>query len=626
MKRAAAPASVLAVAMVLAAPAARAQVQVAPGTVTQLSADASVGYVASTAQGGLNNINFGLSADLNGYYYHPNFLQFEFSPYYNQGREYSAADFISGDKGFSTALHLFSGGNIPFYLQYSRSFTHSGLFGVVGSEASVVGEGSNENLNLNWSVRLRRLPSLQLGYVRSSGDYRVFGDNASFGKARTSGYVFAMQHSVLGFALGASYTGQRFQQTLPRVLVAGEQKPITKTDQKNLQFTVSRRLWKTSFFDLAASRVLWNTDATSQPQNRRYNTLSTGLTARPVERLATGFRVNYTSDLSAQLLGSVLPGSLGSSGTDSNGLLLNSSALRTRYATYTAYASYDVNHSLSVRSSLRHGSGRFTGRPGSRDISWDNALTFRHSFHGARLTSGYTAGVYDFANGASRTSSQGHTGTVGLAKLWRGWDYSGVFQYSTSDIDALLPGNARNLSTELSVAGYLKDWRLVGSLRYERADTIFNTETENRRKALRVALSRSRFSLASQFQFSSGLSILAVAGPRTASIAQAVAAGDEFERLLIPSESRAFTLSGSYQLARRTTLNGGWSRLHYRTFQNGRTRENQLDQVDVHFRHWFRQLDIRTGYRRYHQEFSGLSGLYNANTFYFQVSRHFDVF
>lgn len=606
-------------------PVAHAQVAVGQNTEVRLGADASVGYVASSAQDGLNSVNFGLSADLRGHYYHPNFLQFTFSPYYNQGREYSTADFITGDKGLSTSLNLFSGGNIPFFLTYSRAYTRSGLYGVVGSEASVVGAGSNENLNANWTIRLSRWPTLQLGYIRSRGDYEVFGANGSFGKANTNGYVIGAQYNLFGFALAASMNRQKFQQLLPQVLSSVQQQSLTTTDQKNMQFSINRRLTKASFFDVFATRSRWATDITTQPQNRSYDTVHTGITARPWERLTTGFRINYTSDLSALLLGSVLPG--GASGAKPVGnFQVNSLDTRTHYITYNAYAGYNAGLGFNVRTGVRHGEGRFSGRPNNSDTTLDTSISYSRVFHGLRLTTGYTAGLYDYENGATQTSSQGHTGVVNFSKAVRGWAYSTLFQYSTANMDALLPGNTHNLSTEFSASGPVKSWRLNTTYRFERYDSIFNTSSENRRQGFRVGLSRNRWNFASALQFGTGLSILTVAGPRSASIEQVAAAASEFDRLLIPSESSSFSLTGSYQFARRSTMNGGFTRLHYRSMQANIERENQLDQVDFYVRHWFRQVELRAGYRRYHQQFSGLNGLYNANTFYFQVSRHFDVF
>jgi hypothetical protein len=617
-------ATVLGVAMGLFAPGARAQVQVAPETVLRLTADASVGYVKSSAQGGLNSINFGLGADLNGYYYHPNFLQFQFSPYYNKGREYSTADFVSGDKGFSSSLNLFGGSNIPLFISYSKSKTSSGLFGLVGSESSVVGEGTSDNLNINWNVRLERLPSFQVGYFRNGGDYRIFGDNASEGRSSSNGYVVGSQYNLFGFALGASYTSQRLEQLVPRVFLTGKQQSLTSTDQNNLRFTLNRQLSESTFFDLTAGRTRYVTDATGQSQNRRYDIVQGGLSARPVPRMSTTFRFNYVSDLNALLLGSILPGSGSNSAT--NPLLLVPVEARSRYLTYSAAGNYNITPEMGIQSSFRHGTGRFSGRADTGDTAWNNTVNYQRKLLGGRLATSYSMGIYDFENGGSGTSSQAHSGTVTFIKAARGWQHSGAFQMSNSQIDGLLPGHLSVLSTEFSSTGMVKGWRLLGSFRYETTDSIFNTETENRSRLFRVNLSRSSLNIGASIQSASGLSILTIGGVRPATAVQAVAAGSEFERLLIPISSSSYTFTASYQLSRRTAMNGSWTRTNYTTLQTGQERENSFNQVDFHIRHWFRQLDCRAGFRHYDQRLPSANGLYRANTVYFQVSRHFDVF
>lgn len=602
-------------------PSARAQVQVAPETFLRLNADASIGYVKSSAQNGLSSVNFGLGADLSGYFYHPNFLNFQFAPYYNQGREYSTADFISGDKGFSSAVNLFGGSRIPLFVSYSKGMTKSGLYGVVGSESSVVGEGSNDNLNVNWSARFEKIPSFQFGYFRSGGDYRIFGASGSRGESLANGYLLASQYSVLGFSLGASYTSQRLGQLVPSVFLT-DQKSRTNTDQKNLEFSLSRKVGKNTFFDAVASRSHYDTDATSLPQNRRYDTVRAGFTSRPMARLATSFRFNYVSDLNALLIGSVLPGSSGGTGP----LLLAPLESRTRYLTYTGSGSYELSRELSVRSTYRHGIGKFTGRSDNEDTAWNSAVDYRRRLLGGRLTTSYALGLYQFENGGAETSSKGHSGALTFSKAVRGWEHFGSFQYSTSNIESLLPGHMNILSGEFGSSGMVRGWRTIGTFRYEQSDSVFNTEAKNQRRMVRVSLTKRRLQLGASFQSGSGLSIVSISGVQPATGPPAVVAGSGFERLLIPSESFSLSFSGSYQIGRRTTFNGSWSKMNYSTVQAGIERENQLDQLNFHVRHWFRQLDCRAGYRRYHQKLSAGSGLYNANTVYFQVSRHFNVF
>jgi hypothetical protein len=610
-------------AMALLAPAVWAQRQIAPETFLRLTGDASVGYIKSSAQGGLDSVNFGLSADLNGYYYHPGFLQFQFSPYYNQGREYSAADFIAGDKGFTSAVSLFTGSNIPLFINYSLARTRSGLYGVVGSENSVVGRGSSDNLSLNWSVQFPRWPSVQIGYQRGGGDYEIFGTNGSTGKSRFSGYLLATQYNLFGFMLTGSYNSQRLKQRVPSVFLTDRQTPLTYTDQKNLQFSVNRQITKTTFFDANASRMRWSTDVTSRAQSRRYDTVNAGLSARPWARLATSARVNYTSNLSALLIGSILPGS---QPTDPLPFLPSSIESRARYLNYSGYATYTATREFSVMGSYRRGGGSYADGNKTRDRMLNGGANYSRALLGGRLTAGYSLALYGYENGSSETSSQGHSGRVAFTRPIYGWEHTGAFNYSTTDFDNLLPGSTRVLSAELTSSGQMKGWRLITTIRHEKVRTVFSSESDNRREALRVAFSKPRLSFAGSLQFGSGLSILTVAGVRQASLAQAVAASSEFDRLLIPSENFSATFSASVQLRKRTSLTGGWSRMQYRTVQQDLVKENQLDRLDVHVRHWFRQLDCRAGYQRYHQKFDTSSGLFNINTVYFQVSRHFDVF
>ena len=408
------------------------------------------------------------------------------------------------------------------------------------------------------------------------------------------------------------------------MFLSGEQESRTSTDQKNLQFSASRQLTRFTFFDLTAGRTRYGTDATGHLQNRRYDTLQARLSARPAQRMSASFRVNYVSDLNALLLGSILPGTTGGAG--SIPLLLVPIESRSRYLTYSASGSYAVTPALGIQSSFRQGTGRFSRGADTGDTAWNNTVNYWRKAFGGRLTAAYSMGLYQFENAGSESSSKAHSGTFAFAKVVRGWEHSGMFQFSTSQITSLLPGHLNTLSTEFSTNGMMKNWRLTASLRYETADSIFNTETENRRRMFRVSLSRRSLNLGASVQSGSGLSILTIGGARPASSVQTLAASSEFERLLIPNDSFSFSFTGSYRIGGKTTLNGSWSRSGYKTLQMGTEKENRLNQVDFHIRHWFRQLDCRTGFRRYDQKLTGANGMFRANTFYVQVSRHFDVF
>jgi hypothetical protein len=600
-----------------------AQVNVSDDLVLRLTADASVGYVSSTAQGGLNSVNFGLSGELTGYYYHPSFLQFQFSPYYNQGREYSTADFIAGNKGFHSSLNLFSGGHIPLNITYSKAYTDSGLYGLVGSQGRVVGEGANDYFNVNWSVRMPRYPSFQVGYNRNNGDYRIFGPLGSFGRSNSSGYFAGAQYQLLGFSLTGNFDSQRLRQELPQALLPGLQGSRSDTKQRNMQFSASRSLGESTFFDLSARRSHWDTDLTSTPQRRHYDTISAGLSSRPAARLSTSFRINYVSNLNALLLGSLLPGA-GSTSVPLTGT--TNFKTRTRYLIYHGAASYEITRELNFRAGLRQGFGRLDSGLRSDDTNWNSTLTYRHDLWGGRLTTGYTTGLNRYKNGASHTSSRAHSGVLNFSRLVHGWQHSAVFQYSDSDIDSLLPGSLRTLSTEFNSSGRIRSWQLIAAFRYDHGDTVFNVQTRINRQTYRANLTRGGLNVGASFQVGSGLSIFSLAGQVAPAAAQVIAAGSEFDRLLIPNHSSSLSFTTTYQFSRRSSLFAGWTRMNTETTQAGITGASHLDQFNFHVRHWFRQLDCRAGFRRYTQAFSLANGTYNANTVYFQVSRHFDVF
>src|SRR5947209_13642137 len=48
-----------------------------------------------------HGLNGGLSGELSGFYYNPNFLSFSATPYYNQSRDDSASQSLSGARGIA---------------------------------------------------------------------------------------------------------------------------------------------------------------------------------------------------------------------------------------------------------------------------------------------------------------------------------------------------------------------------------------------------------------------------------------------------------------------------------------------------------------------------------------------
>ena len=119
--------AILAVLILALAPRALAQVAVGEANLN-LSATAAVGYSDdfSNNAGSDHSIAGGGTADLNGFYYNPNFLSFDIQPFYNQSRLNSTFQSMTASSGVNASAKIFGGSAFPGSVSYSTSFNGSG--------------------------------------------------------------------------------------------------------------------------------------------------------------------------------------------------------------------------------------------------------------------------------------------------------------------------------------------------------------------------------------------------------------------------------------------------------------------------------------------------------------------
>src|SRR5215813_9953938 len=71
------------------------------------------GAFGNTQINSAHNLNFIANADLNGYYFHPNFLSFHARPYFDRGQANTDSQNITRSSGFGADVNLFSGSRFP---------------------------------------------------------------------------------------------------------------------------------------------------------------------------------------------------------------------------------------------------------------------------------------------------------------------------------------------------------------------------------------------------------------------------------------------------------------------------------------------------------------------------------
>jgi hypothetical protein len=87
------------------------------------------GDVVSSQHG----LTFGVDGRLAGYYYNPNFISFTATPYYNQSRDNSSYQSLTGATGVGATVDLFKGSHFPGSVSYRYDRNSSGTFGLAGS-------------------------------------------------------------------------------------------------------------------------------------------------------------------------------------------------------------------------------------------------------------------------------------------------------------------------------------------------------------------------------------------------------------------------------------------------------------------------------------------------------------
>jgi hypothetical protein len=170
-------ASLTGVGLLLLAKPALGQVQVGDASMN-MNGTVSAGYSAVYGDqiGSSHNLGFGGTGTLSGSYYSPSFLNFNFSPYYNQSRANSNFQSITESSGFNFNSGIFSGSHFPGSISYAKAYNSEGNFALPGLP-NYTTHGNSDVFGITWSEVVPGLPSLSVGYQQGGNQYSVYGTN-----------------------------------------------------------------------------------------------------------------------------------------------------------------------------------------------------------------------------------------------------------------------------------------------------------------------------------------------------------------------------------------------------------------------------------------------------------------
>src|SRR5215469_4207155 len=195
----------LGLAILALAQMASAQMQVGDNTKLNAGALLTLGYTGDYGDAIPSNHGLDLAADgkFSGYYYNPNFLSFDATPYYNRSSTNSNFQSLTGSSGIIGSANFFSGSKYPGSVSYHYDANSTETFGLVG-QPNFTTYGRGQGFGINWSALLPDLPTLSVGYSQGSGHSTVYGTND---EANSNSRLFNVRstYDIAGFRLNSFY-------------------------------------------------------------------------------------------------------------------------------------------------------------------------------------------------------------------------------------------------------------------------------------------------------------------------------------------------------------------------------------------------------------------------------------
>ena len=298
------------VALLMIAPLASAQVQLGENTHMNAGGLFTVGYAGDYGNEtpSSHGLNFGASGALNGYYYSPNFLNFNITPYYNQSKADSDYQSLTDASGVAASANFFTGSHFPGSVSYHYDYNSTGTFGLIGTP-NFTTQGNGQGFSVNWSALFPDWPTLSVGYQRGSGSGTLYGTDQ---ESSNSLDLLNVRSSYKwdGFLFNAFYDHTKSESLFPEFLSGGTiNDDLTHSSGQDFGISTSRNLpiWGGSMF-ASYTHSAYSTDfdggSFSNPTTSSYNAdiETAGVNFHPEQKLTLYANQSYTNNLSGYFI------------------------------------------------------------------------------------------------------------------------------------------------------------------------------------------------------------------------------------------------------------------------------------------------------------------------------------
>ena len=579
---------------------------------SNLSGMVSSGYTADfgNVTASDHNWSVGGTASLTGNYYKPSFLSYAGMFYLNQSRANSDFQSISSASGLSVSTNLFGGSRFPGSISYSRGYNSDGNYGIPGV-ANYVTHGDNDEFAIAWGVNLPKAPSLTASFQAGNNEYSVYGTNNQ-GNSAFHTLNLRSAYQVDGFNMTGFYSDGANHSLVPEV-ISGEAGSQIHSNFDGFGFGISHRLPLQGSMSANVNRSGWNSNYLGSTTNGDIDTANLFAAMRPAEKVTVSGSVQYSDNLTGQLIeavagaGAVVQGLEGNQTSNSLDMQAISTYLPTR----------DLQTTLFVERRTQ----LFEGENYAVDSYGGGAGYTRRMREGTFNASMSFVGNRSDQNGED---TLGFSATANYTSEIAGWHVNGSFGY------------AQNMQT-LLVTYLNSSYNYAGNARRRFGKFGVSAGGGGSRTALTDQPGTSSSSQSYNASMGYG-SLINANGSYSKSSGLALATGAGLVPIPVPvpvlpsslvtlygGDSYSFGLSSAP--AKGLTISSSFARADSSTSSTGAFSSNQNEQYNSLIQYRIRKIGFISGYSRLEQGFSQSGTVPEViSTYYFGVSRWFNFF
>ena len=599
---------------------------------SDLSGTVSAGYSAVYGNDidSSHGLNLGGSATASGYYYDPNFVSFNLSPYYGQSRANSNYQSITDSSGVNFATSIFSGSHFPGQVNYAAAYNSEGQFAVPGLP-NYTTHGNSDTFGINWGAFLPGLPSLTASFQRGSNQYSIYGDTSS-GNSDFHSFTLSSAYSIAGFNMGASYNDGVSNSLIPEVF-QGEQTGTITTNNSGYGFNVSHSLPLNGSFATSFYRSNIDTDYLGYSYKGDFDTVVASAAVQPTQKLHLSTSASYTDNLAGELFqsvitsagnlssGSNLSSSSSSNNVSSGNTLLPTSNLDSSHAwDLNAAGSYSLAANLSLQAQVDRREQAYLGEDFGA-TSYSAGVAYSHGLLGGTFNTAFSV-LDSMIDGSSQNGLGFSTNAIYTRRIGR-WFVASSFNYSQNVSTALITYMASYYGYSANVRRRWGQFNWNASANLTHSGLTNQPGTLSSGQGYGTTFGYGRWiNLTANYAKSDGIGLITGGGIVPVNLPPILPAN---LITLYGGTSYGFGVSSSPM--RKLTLTASYSKASSNTSMAGVASANQFEGKNALIQYQLRKIYVTAGYAQLSQGFS-VSGIApsNVSSYYFGVSRWFNFF